>query len=111
MSGRDETPRVVAIDGPSASGKSTTAREVAHRLGFVHLNSGRLYRAITWVALRDGWVAAPDFDHHLSYGDRQRISAYAVLPDGTRESIGSGYLNWSDAQAACRRWAAKRGAA
>ncbi len=58
--------RVVAIDGPSASGKSTTAREVATRLGLVHLNSGLLYRAVTWVALRDGWIDAPEFDRRLA---------------------------------------------
>ena len=65
----DEAPGrapVIAIDGPSASGKSTTAREVATRLGFVHLNSGLLYRAITWSALRDGWIGAPDFDVRLA---------------------------------------------
>ncbi len=47
--------RVVAIDGPAASGKSSTARAVAGRLGFHHLNSGLLYRAMTWRALREGW--------------------------------------------------------
>lgn len=57
---------VVAIDGPSASGKSTTAREVAARLGLVHLNSGLLYRAVTWAALRDGWIDAPEFDRRLA---------------------------------------------
>lgn len=57
---------VVAIDGPSASGKSTTAREVAARLGLVHLNSGLLYRAITWVALRDGWIDGAGFDRSLA---------------------------------------------
>ncbi len=46
--------RVVAIDGPAASGKSTTARQVAERLGFLHVNSGLFYRAITWAALREG---------------------------------------------------------
>ncbi len=46
---------VIAIDGPAASGKSTTARQVAQRLGFVHVNSGLFYRAITWASLRDGW--------------------------------------------------------
>ena len=45
----------IAIDGPAASGKSTTAKAVAARLGYAHLNSGLLYRAITWTALRDGW--------------------------------------------------------
>jgi cytidylate kinase len=46
---------VIAIDGPAASGKSTTARQVAERLGFVHVNSGLFYRAIAWASLRGGW--------------------------------------------------------
>lgn len=45
--------RVIAIDGPSASGKSTTARAVAEALGFAHLDSGALYRGVTLVALRE----------------------------------------------------------
>lgn len=61
-----ERLRVVAIDGPSASGKTTTAREVAGRLGLIHLNSGLLYRAVTWSALRDAWIDAPDFDLRLA---------------------------------------------
>ncbi|MBA3495771.1 MAG: (d)CMP kinase [Gemmatimonadales bacterium] len=44
---------VIAIDGPSASGKSTTARAVAESLGFAHLDSGALYRGVTLVALRE----------------------------------------------------------
>jgi cytidylate kinase len=44
---------VIAIDGPSASGKSTTARAVAEALGFAHLDSGALYRGVTLVALRE----------------------------------------------------------
>lgn len=48
----------VAIDGPAASGKSTAARGVARRLGYAHLNSGLLYRAITWAGLRGGWIDA-----------------------------------------------------
>ncbi|HET7621405.1 MAG TPA: (d)CMP kinase [Gemmatimonadaceae bacterium] len=51
---------VVAIDGPAASGKSSTARMVAERLGFCHVDSGSLYRAATAAALRrsgnaDAW--------------------------------------------------------
>jgi cytidylate kinase len=45
---------VIAIDGPSASGKSSTARAVAEALGFAHLDSGSLYRGVTLVALREG---------------------------------------------------------
>jgi len=44
---------VLAIDGPSASGKSTTARAVAEAIGFAHLDSGALYRGVTLVALRE----------------------------------------------------------
>ncbi len=51
--------RIVAIDGPAASGKSTTAAAVARALGAVHLDSGALYRALTLVALETG-VSAPE---------------------------------------------------
>ncbi len=44
--------RVVAIDGPGGVGKSTVAREVALRLGFRHLDTGAMYRAVTWLALQ-----------------------------------------------------------
>lgn len=44
---------VVAIDGPAASGKSSTARWVAERVGFLHIDSGSLYRAATARALRE----------------------------------------------------------
>ncbi len=44
---------VIAIDGPSASGKSSTARAVAEAVGFAHLDSGSLYRGVTLVALRE----------------------------------------------------------
>ena len=43
--------RVIAIDGPAASGKSSTALRVAERLGWAHLDSGALYRALTLAAL------------------------------------------------------------
>jgi cytidylate kinase len=43
---------VIAIDGPAASGKSSVARELARRLGFIYVNSGGFYRAITWYLLQ-----------------------------------------------------------
>ena len=49
-----EFHRVVAIDGPAASGKSSVARELARRLGFIYVNSGAVYRAITWYLLEKG---------------------------------------------------------
>jgi cytidylate kinase len=45
---------VIAIDGPSASGKSSTARAVAEALGFAHLDSGSLYRGVALAALHEG---------------------------------------------------------
>ena len=45
---------VVVLDGPAGSGKSTTARAVARRLGYRHLDSGALYRAMTWALLEEG---------------------------------------------------------
>src|SRR6476469_2437148 len=46
--------RVVAIDGPAASGKSSVARELARQLGFDYVNSGAMYRAVTWHILNRG---------------------------------------------------------
>ena len=53
LRGRKRGP-VIVIDGPAGSGKSTTAREVARRLGFRHLDSGALYRALTCALLESG---------------------------------------------------------
>jgi cytidylate kinase len=59
--------RVIAIDGPAASGKSSVARELARRLGFVYVNSGAMYRAITWHVLQ----------HEINLDDGERIAASA----------------------------------
>jgi len=53
-----EVPVVIAIDGPAASGKSSTAHWVASVLGFRHVDSGALYRAATAAALRSGIAPA-----------------------------------------------------
>ena len=45
---------IVAIDGPAGSGKSTVARALARRLGFLYLDTGAMYRALTWLAVKDG---------------------------------------------------------
>ena len=45
---------VIAIDGPVASGKTAVGRALAHRLGFRSLDTGIMYRAITWLALKQG---------------------------------------------------------
>src|SRR5881275_3125643 len=45
---------IVAIDGPAGAGKSTVARRLAERLRFRYLDTGAMYRALTWLAMRDG---------------------------------------------------------
>ena len=45
---------IVAIDGPAGAGKSTVARRLASRLGFRYLDTGAMYRALTWLALERG---------------------------------------------------------
>ncbi len=57
----------IAIDGPAASGKSTTARLVAERLGFLHLDTGAMYRAITLKAL----------EHGVDVNDREAVERLA----------------------------------
>jgi cytidylate kinase len=51
---QEQFHRVIAIDGPAASGKSSVARELARQLRFVYVNSGAIYRAITWHTLQNG---------------------------------------------------------
>jgi cytidylate kinase len=65
------THKIIAIDGPAASGKSSVAQELARRLGFVYVNSGAMYRAMTWLVLERG-ISAEDATaiEHLAEGAR-----------------------------------------
>ncbi|MBI1885485.1 MAG: (d)CMP kinase [Chloroflexi bacterium] len=76
-------PQVIAIDGPSAAGKSTVGREVARRLGYPFLDTGAMYRAITWVALH----RAVDLSDEDALGELSRSTDIAVGPpaDGSIE--------------------------
>jgi CMP/dCMP kinase len=71
------TEQVVAVDGPSASGKSTVARRAAQALGWLYVDSGALYRTVTWFALSEG---APTADRATVAGilSRMRMEFYTV---------------------------------
>jgi len=78
---------IVAIDGPAASGKSSTARAVAERLGYSHLDSGALYRALTWVAITEAGRRAPDTEPLAALAPALILRAaedrgLQLLPDG-----------------------------
>ncbi|MGQ0765485.1 MAG: (d)CMP kinase [Gemmatimonadota bacterium] len=82
---------VVAIDGPAASGKSSTAAWVATELGFSHVDSGSLYRAATSVALRTGqpmsaWTAASVLSAARRVGLRREGNSF--LPADGDEDLG-----------------------
>jgi cytidylate kinase len=62
-----EPPRIIALDGPSASGKSTVGRLLAARLGYLYFDTGVLYRALAYVALKRG----------VSLGDATRLTELA----------------------------------
>lgn len=65
---------VIAIDGPAASGKSSTAQWVAERLGFRHVDSGALYRAATAVALRSAHDPAQWTEDTVLVAARQQVT-------------------------------------
>jgi cytidylate kinase len=75
---------VITLDGPAGSGKSTTAREVARRLGFRHLDSGALYRALTYALLSEGIPEEEWPDLPREAFDRFRIW---LRPDGPRFQV------------------------
>jgi CMP/dCMP kinase len=71
---------IVAIDGPAGSGKSTVAQALARRLGFRYLDTGAMYRALTWLAHRDGVdledgvaLAALASEHPVSFDAEGRV--------------------------------------
>lgn len=72
---------VIAIDGPAGSGKSSTARAAAARLGYRHLDSGAFYRALTWAALQAG--IPPEEWEGLASADLRGFDVAAYLGEGT----------------------------
>lgn len=87
---------VIAIDGPAASGKSTIGYAVANRLGYLYFDSGLLYRALTWLALRAGI----DLDNGAALAALAERSPINVRPptcaDGRQSTVevGGADITW-----------------
>lgn len=80
-------PISIAIDGPVAVGKSTVGRILAERLGFRFIDTGNMYRALTWKAIREG-INLEDEKAltELALKTRMEFAGYALLIDGKEKS-------------------------
>jgi cytidylate kinase len=83
---------IVAIDGPAGAGKSTVARRLAARLGFRYLDTGAMYRAITWLAMQRG----------LPLGDGEPLGELAAANPVTFEEGGRVTIAGTDVTASIR---------
>ena len=75
---REHPHIVIAIDGPAASGKSSVARALGRKLRYVYVNTGAMYRAVTWLALQKG---VPPLD----IGRVQQLLHFTELDCGVRD--------------------------
>jgi CMP/dCMP kinase len=84
---------IVAIDGPAGAGKSTVARRLAERLAFRYLDTGAMYRALTWLALQRG----------LDLSDGKRLGELARANPVTFEDEQRTFIDGTDVTSAIRR--------
>jgi cytidylate kinase len=84
---------IVAIDGPAGAGKSTVARALAERLGFRYLDTGAMYRALTWLAIREG----------LPLGDGEPLGELARRNPVAFDDVGRVFIAGADVTSAIRQ--------
>jgi cytidylate kinase len=84
---------IIAIDGPAGAGKSTVAQRLAERLGFRYLDTGAMYRAVTWLAMREG----------LPLGDGEPLGHLARTHPITFDEGGRVFIDGSDVTSAIRQ--------
>ena len=90
---KSKGPLVIAIDGPSGSGKSSTARGVAERLGLAFLDTGAMYRATTWLALQVG----VDLEDHAAVARLLSRASMEIDQDPRRPAIAINGVDVSEA--------------
>jgi cytidylate kinase len=83
---------IVAIDGPAGAGKSTVARQLAAKLGFRYLDTGAMYRALTWLAL----------DRGVDLDDEEQLAELARREPVTLEPGGGVFIAGADVTADIR---------
>jgi CMP/dCMP kinase len=83
---------IVAIDGPAGAGKSTVARALAERLSFRYLDTGAMYRALTWLAMYRG----------LELGDGSALADLARAEPVTFDAVGRVWIGGKDVTSSIR---------
>ena len=83
---------IVAIDGPAGAGKSTVARALAERLGFRYLDTGAMYRAVTWLAMQEG----------LDLSDEQALAGLAESEAVVFDEEGRVWIGGTDVTSSIR---------
>ena len=86
---------IVAIDGPAGAGKSTVARALAQRLGFRYLDTGAMYRSLTWLALQQGMP--------LGEGEGAELGRLAAENPVTFDAEGRVYIDDTEVTSAIRQ--------
>ena len=81
--------KIVALDGPAGSGKSTTAKILAARLGYQYLDTGAMYRALTWFAAQNG--VAPSDGNKLSV-----LAGSVSIEFKTEEEVNRVFINGTE---------------
>lgn len=91
---------VIAIDGPAASGKSSAARALAARFGIAYINSGAMYRAVTWSVLEAGIdpsdeqaIIAHLDQSPISYGTRDGVAQFSIAGHDPGDDLKSAAVN------------------
>jgi CMP/dCMP kinase len=84
---------IVAIDGPAGAGKSTVASRLAERLGFRYLDTGAMYRALTWLAMQEG----------IDLGEGERLGELARGSRVELDESGRVLIGGSDVTSAIRQ--------
>ena len=86
--------QTIAIDGPAASGKSTVSRQLAKKLGFIYVNSGEMYRAVTWAVVKAN-IDTSDADAVWNFVEALTIDC-ALTKDAEGERVSTIHINGVD---------------